>query len=85
MFNEIVIKAKVAVDNFINDQRGVTAIEYAIIGVAVSGIVLAVFVTDAGGLKDALSGAIGKVSGNITLAETIDTSGGAGNGGGTTQ
>ncbi|MCY9803663.1 Flp family type IVb pilin [Vibrio scophthalmi] len=70
MFNEIVIKAKVAVDNFINDQRGVTAIEYAIIGVAISAIVLAVFVTDAGGIKAALTGAVAEVTSNINAAKT---------------
>ncbi|EGU38675.1 Flp family type IVb pilin [Vibrio scophthalmi] len=68
MFNEIVIKAKVAVDNFINDQRGVTAIEYAIIGVAISALVLAVFATDGAGLEAAISGAITTISGNITKA-----------------
>ncbi|WP_434999419.1 Flp family type IVb pilin [Vibrio scophthalmi] len=68
MFNEIVIKARVTVDNFVNDQRGVTAIEYAIIGVAVSALVLAVFATDGAGLQAAISGAIGTIATNITSA-----------------
>ncbi|EGU36047.1 fimbrial protein, Flp/Fap pilin component [Vibrio sp. N418] len=61
MFNEIVIKAKVAADNFVNDQRGVTAIEYAVIGVAVSALVLTVFATN-GGLGTALTDAFTKIS-----------------------
>ena len=68
MFNKICIKAKVAADNFVNDRRGVTAIEYAVIGVAVSAMVLVVFVTDAGGLKAALKGAITTVTTNIGSA-----------------
>ena len=55
MFSYIVLKLKNTMDGykntseeFIKDQRGVTAIEYAIIGVAVSAIVLAVFNGDLG-------------------------------------
>ncbi|MGY3570038.1 Flp family type IVb pilin [Vibrio sp. SCSIO 43135] len=45
-----------------NDERGVTAIEYAIIGVAMSAIVLAVF---NGSLQDALEGAMTTISDHI--------------------
>ncbi|GAB2651618.1 Flp family type IVb pilin [Vibrio panuliri] len=71
MFNNLCIKAKIAAENFIQDQKGVTAIEYAIIGVAVSALVLAVFVTDTAGLKAALTGAISKMAANITSANTV--------------
>lgn len=68
MFTGLYVKAKLHAENLINDRRGVTAIEYAIIGVAVSAIILAVFVTDAGGLKSALTGAVSTISSNITAA-----------------
>ncbi|MGF1911508.1 Flp family type IVb pilin [Vibrio kasasachensis] len=67
MFNKICIKAKIAADNFVNDHRGVTAIEYAVIGVAVSAIVLVVFTSDTG-LKKALADAVKTVSTNISSA-----------------
>lgn len=45
------------------DQRGVTAIEYALVAVAITGVVAAVFGSDAtGGLGAALKGAITKVT-----------------------
>ncbi|PMN71909.1 Flp family type IVb pilin [Enterovibrio norvegicus] len=53
------------VKNFINDERGVTAIEYAIIGVAISAIVAATF-TQSGPLGEALTGAITTITSNIT-------------------
>jgi len=52
---------------FVKDERGVTAIEYAIIGVAISAIVLAVFNTD---IKTALSGAVDTIESNIGKAST---------------
>ncbi|MGX9418267.1 Flp family type IVb pilin [Vibrio sp. RC27] len=48
-------------------QRGVTAIEYAVIGVGISLIVVTVFSTD-GQLQSAFSGAITEISSNITSA-----------------
>lgn len=68
MLTELYVKTKLTVENFKNDQRGVTAIEYAIIGVAVSALVLAVFATDGSGLQKALSDAIGTISSNISKA-----------------
>ena len=53
---------------FAQDKRGVTAIEYAIIGVAMSAIVYAVFNGD---LKTALKDAISTISSNIDTAGTI--------------
>lgn len=68
MLTKAYVKARLLVESFAQDQRGVTAIEYAIIGVAISAIVLAVF-NDAGGLKDALKGAIEKITSNINTAK----------------
>lgn len=71
MFNEIVIKAKVAVDNFVNDQRGVTAIEYAIIGVAMSAIVLGAFaMTGADSIGGAMTTAVGKIADAMGVTKT---------------
>ncbi|EEY72031.1 Flp family type IVb pilin [Grimontia hollisae] len=52
---------------FIRDERGVTAIEYAIIGVAISALVLALF-AGGGDLETALTNAISLISGNINSA-----------------
>ena len=65
MLTKLFVKASLALEA--NKQRGVTAIEYAIIGVAVSAIVLAVFNSD-NGLSGALSGAVSTISSNITKA-----------------
>jgi pilus assembly protein Flp/PilA len=49
-----------------NKQYGVTAIEYAMIGVIISGIVLVVFTDSA--LQSSLSGALSTISSNISKA-----------------
>ena len=67
MINKLLANTKLAISEFKNDQRGVTAIEYAIIGVAVSAIVLAVF---NGNLSDALTAAMTQITTNIGLANT---------------
>ncbi|HIF9275000.1 MULTISPECIES: Flp family type IVb pilin [Bacteria] len=67
----MLLNTYVKLQNFFKDERGVTAIEYAIIGVAVSAIVLAVFAGDANSLKTALSGAVNTITTNITSANTI--------------
>ncbi len=51
---------------FRNDQRGVTAVEYAIIAVAMSAIILVVFKN--GDLKKALVDAVTAIKGNIGTA-----------------
>ncbi|WP_434355116.1 Flp family type IVb pilin [Parasalinivibrio latis] len=57
------IKTRLALENYASDNRGVTAIEYAVIAVAVTAIVIAAFGSKAGSpLYDALVGAIGKVT-----------------------
>lgn len=68
MLTKFFVKYSLALENFKNDQRGVTAIEYAIIGVAISAIVLTVFQGD-GGLEAALKGAMTTITGNIEAAD----------------
>jgi pilus assembly protein Flp/PilA len=65
MLTKLFVKASLALEA--KKQNGVTAIEYAIIGVAVSAIVLAVFNSDSG-LKGALSGAVATITENIESA-----------------
>ncbi|PMH46711.1 fimbrial protein [Vibrio sp. 10N.286.49.B3] len=67
MLTKLYVNTQLAVENFKKDQRGVTAIEYAIIGVAISAIVLAVF---NGSLKEALEGAMSAITDNIKEATT---------------
>lgn len=69
MLTKAYVKTRLLVESFAKDQRGVTAIEYAIIGVAISAIVLAVFSQD-GDLGKALKGAVTKISGNIDSVNT---------------
>lgn len=65
MLTKAFVAAQSALYSFKKDERGVTAIEYAIIGVAVSAIVLAMFNSD---LRTALSGAMSKITSNINSA-----------------
>ncbi|PWI35227.1 Flp family type IVb pilin [Vibrio albus] len=57
------VKARLALEDFKKDQRGVTAIEYAIIGVAVATIVGAAFATTG---ENTLGGALNSAMGTIT-------------------
>ncbi|WP_342608987.1 Flp family type IVb pilin [Vibrio tritonius] len=65
MLNALSTKFYLNVVSFFKDQRGVTAIEYAIIGVAMSAIVLSVFNS---GLSTALDGAMSSIDANISSA-----------------
>lgn len=65
MFTSLYVKTTLALENFKKDQRGVTAIEYAVIGVAMSGIVFAVFAKD-GTLDKALTDAMTTISNNMS-------------------
>ena len=69
MLTKLYVKSRLLLDSFAQDQRGVTAIEYAIIGVAISAIVLAVFSGD-NGLKKALTDAVAEISKNIDAVKT---------------
>ncbi|MDW2327661.1 Flp family type IVb pilin [Vibrio sp. 1401] len=66
MLTKAYVKTRLLLESFAKDQRGVTAIEYAIIGVAVSAIVLAMFNTD---LKTSLTGAMTKITTAINGAD----------------
>ena len=69
MFTKLYISTINAMHDFAKNRDGVTAIEYAVIAVAVSAAVLAVFQTD--GLRDALDGAMTKITGNIEAADVV--------------
>ncbi len=60
------VKFQQKIQEFKNDERGVTAIEYAVIGVAIAAIVAAMFTTDGtSGLSGALQGAVSKITTSI--------------------
>ncbi|EKO3656520.1 Flp family type IVb pilin [Vibrio metschnikovii] len=74
MLTKLYVNTRLLLESFAKDQRGVTAIEYAIIGVAISAIVLAVFSGD-DGLKGALTGAMESITGSINEATNIAADG----------
>ncbi len=70
IFNQIGTKLISITEAFKNDERGVTAIEYAVIAVAVAAVVLAVFGSGADNpLQSALTEAMDTVAGQVTTAE----------------
>ncbi len=71
MLTKLFVKSQLALQSFKNDERGVTAIEYAIIGVCMATIVLAVF---NGSLQTALEGAMTTISNAIDAASTGSSS-----------
>jgi pilus assembly protein Flp/PilA len=72
MLTKLYVKSMLALEAFKNDQRGVTAIEYAIIGVAISAIVLAVFKgTGTNSIQGALQDAMSTIGSNISSASTV--------------
>jgi pilus assembly protein Flp/PilA len=77
MFLKTITKAQAALQQFKNDERGVTAIEYAIIAVAIAGIVYTVFGNSSDGLGGALQGAMNEVIDKVEVSST--TSGASGN------
>ncbi|PKF81129.1 Flp family type IVb pilin [Vibrio sp. vnigr-6D03] len=66
MLTKLFVNAQLTLENFKKDERGVTAIEYAIIAVAMSGIVFAVFGDDNAGLQKAMKAAMGKITTFLT-------------------
>ena len=67
MLTKLYVKSELAIRSFMKDRQGVTAIEYAIVGVAIAAIVAAVFSsTGTGGLKGALDAAITKINTTIS-------------------
>lgn len=75
MFLNLLVNTQISAMAFIEDRRGVTAVEYAIIAVAMSAIVLAVFTN--GDLKAALTDAMATVKTNIAGAKVVPGSGGS--------
>ena len=69
MFNRLVANVQITVMELTQDRRGVTAVEYAIIAVAMSALVLAVYTN--GDVKAALTDAMGTIKSNITSAKTV--------------
>jgi pilus assembly protein Flp/PilA len=68
MLTKLYVKSRLVLEAFSRDQQGVTAIEYAIVGVAMSAIVYSVFFTGDSSLKTALAKAISTISNNISNA-----------------
>ncbi|MBE1276667.1 Flp family type IVb pilin [Enterovibrio baiacu] len=54
--------------SYLKDERGVTAIEYAVLGVAVSAIMLALFTGGDSSLGGALEAAFAKITENLKAA-----------------
>ncbi len=65
MLTKLFVNAQLALEKFKKDERGVTAIEYAIIAVAISGIVFTVFGGTNTGLGKALTDAMAKVTAKL--------------------
>ncbi len=65
MLTRLFVNTQLFMESFRSDERGVTAIEYAILGVCMSAVVLAVF-NDA--LRVALTDAIKSITANIGAA-----------------
>lgn len=63
------VKLQMAVKGFNDDERGVTAIEYALVAVAIATVVGAIF-NDGNALSGALDSAIGKITTAVTSAGT---------------
>jgi pilus assembly protein Flp/PilA len=55
------VKAKLVLEEFKNDERGVTAIEYAVIGAAIAGVLAVVF-SDTGSIVTGLTNAFGDMA-----------------------
>ncbi|EHH0803641.1 Flp family type IVb pilin [Vibrio vulnificus] len=85
MFNKVMTKAiewklnlNQGLRSLNEDKRGVTAVEYAIIAVAMSAIIL--FVFKDGTLKQTLNNAMSAISSKMTEAGTVSGTGGAAGG-----
>ncbi|WP_114766334.1 Flp family type IVb pilin [Vibrio rhodolitus] len=65
MFLTKYIQIREDLRNFCHKEDGVTAIEYALVAVAIAGIVAVVFSGDTGSLQKALSDAMTKISTQI--------------------
>ncbi|AFF24176.1 Flp family type IVb pilin [Pasteurella multocida] len=74
MFSKLTTQAYIAVTesirNFKKDERGVTAIEYGLIAVAIALFIVALFYND-GGFMKALKDKFNTLASTITGAQTI--------------
>ncbi|WP_087023869.1 Flp family type IVb pilin [Thaumasiovibrio subtropicus] len=68
LLNKLGAKAIYVMEAFRRDQRGVTAIEYAVIAVAVAAVVVAVFSSGGNPLQNALNNAMADVETQINNA-----------------
>jgi pilus assembly protein Flp/PilA len=74
MITKLYVRAQLALIDFKNDQRGVTAIEYAVLAAAVAAAVTAAFAgSSSTGLEGALTGAMKKVCETIASGATGTT------------
>ncbi|NRB42709.1 MAG: Flp family type IVb pilin [Pseudomonadales bacterium] len=69
MYRSLFISAQQAFNNFKNDERGVVAIEYAVMGIALAAILLVVFSTE-GSLYQALELAMDEIKAIIMAIST---------------
>ncbi|WP_261858137.1 Flp family type IVb pilin [Photobacterium sanguinicancri] len=67
MVTEIYLKIKNLIADFIEDESGVTAVEYAVIAVAMSAVLLAVFKT--GMMTEILNNAMTAIKANVDAAK----------------
>ncbi|MCG3759805.1 Flp family type IVb pilin [Vibrio cincinnatiensis] len=68
MLTKLYVKSVLALRAFGKDERGVTAVEYAIMAVAISAVVLAVFKN--GKLEGVLNTAMSAITEQITKAKS---------------
>ncbi|MGF1788891.1 Flp family type IVb pilin [Photobacterium swingsii] len=67
MITEMYFKVKNLIADFIEDESGVTAVEYAVIAVAMSAVLLLVFKN--GTMKDILNNAMTAIQANVDSAK----------------
>lgn len=67
MITKLYVKTSMFLSQFKNDERGVTAIEYGLIGVAMA-VLLAATLDSSGGFIAALTNAFAKIATNITTS-----------------
>lgn len=64
MFTKLYVNAKTAAHFFMKDRQGVTAIEYAVIAVAISALLFGIFGTT-GTFGTAITGAFTKIANTL--------------------
>ncbi|NOH98618.1 Flp family type IVb pilin [Vibrio sp. 99-70-13A1] len=74
MFTTLFVKTQVALENYKNDEQGVTAIEYGLIAAAIAGVVALGFGDADSGIAGALSGVFETI--RLALGGAAPTPGG---------